>query len=78
MFYNRSGTNSNINKWIKVCAAINNIACKKKHIDYFEMQWNKNDRVIELSANLDQHRGTGNDTVISAPQSIYQYLQKKV
>jgi len=63
---------------IEVCIAINNIPCKNELIDYFELQWHDDDKIVELSPTQEQHRVTGNSTRMNAQQSIYHYLQQKV
>jgi polyphosphate kinase len=68
--------NRNLHSRIEVCVSINNIDCKKELIDYFEIQWSDNDKMVELSANLDQHRMTNSAQKINAQQSIYLYLQQ--
>jgi polyphosphate kinase len=68
--------NRNLHSRIEVCVAITNMDCKKELIDYFEIQWRDNNKMVELAANLEQHRiqANGSET-INAQQSIYLYLQ---
>ena len=69
----------NIYHRIEVCVAINNLSSKKELIDYFEMQWHDNDKIIELTPNLDQKMLPANDAAKNnAQQSIYQYLKERV
>jgi len=69
--------NRNLHNRIEVCVSINNADCKKELIDYFEIQWSDNDKMTELTSNLEQRRVEANGSAkINAQQSIYHYLQE--
>jgi polyphosphate kinase len=70
--------NRNLNHRIEVCVPIKSRKLRNELIDYFEIQWNDNDKAVELTSNLDQQKNdTGNKEIVNAQQSIYQYLQDK-
>ncbi|MEP6597268.1 MAG: polyphosphate kinase 1 [Ginsengibacter sp.] len=69
--------NRNLHSRIEVCVAISNVDCKKELIDYFEIQWSDNNKMVELAANLEQHKIQSNGSEkVNAQQSIYRYLQE--
>ncbi len=70
--------NRNLHSRIEVCVPIYNMGCRKELIDYFEIQWQDNDKMVELSANLDHHPVQNGEAKINAQQTIYQYLQEKL
>ena len=71
--------NRNIHHRIEVCVIINDSACKKELVDYFDMQWNDNEKIVELKADLEQKFfSNAGAHKYNAQQSIYQYLKERV
>jgi polyphosphate kinase len=69
--------NRNLHSRIEVCVSISNADCKKELVDYFEIQWSDNDKMTELTPNLEQNRIYADGSPkINAQQSIYFYLQQ--
>jgi polyphosphate kinase len=69
--------NRNLHHRIEVCVALNNISCKKELIDYFDIQWGDNDKMVELSPNLEPHYIRNGNIKTNAQRTIYEHLQKK-
>ncbi len=62
-----------------MCVEIHDAAHKKELIDYFNFQWNDNDKLVQLCADFEQQKITGtNDKKLNAQQAIYNYLQKQL
>jgi polyphosphate kinase len=62
---------------IEVCTTITTAECKKELIDYFNIQWSDNDKMVELSENLEQHKVQSNsDKKMNAQESVYFYVQQ--
>ena len=69
--------NRNLHHRIEVCTTITNSACKKELVDYFNIQWSDNDKMVELTDNYDQHKvQSDNPEKINAQESIYFYIQQ--
>jgi len=66
--------NRNLHRRIEVCVPIENAACKKELIDYFELQWNDNDKSIFLDDTMKPIKPTVSGSIINAQQSIYNYI----
>jgi polyphosphate kinase len=69
--------NRNLHRRIEVCVPISNEQYKKELIDYFELQWNDNDKAVILNGNMEQEKPTKNGTVVNAQQAIYNYIKEK-
>ncbi len=71
--------NRNLHHRIEVCVEIHDVRHKKELIDYFDFQWNDNDKLVQLSADFGQQKITeANDEKLNAQQAIYNYLQKQL
>jgi len=69
--------NRNLHHRIEVCTTITTEECKKELIDYFNIQWSDNDKMVELSENLEQHKvESDSNKKINAQESIYFYVQQ--
>jgi polyphosphate kinase len=69
--------NRNLHHRIEVCTIITTAECKKELIDYFNFQWSDNDKMVELSENLEQHKvKTNSDKKLNAQESVYFYVQQ--
>jgi polyphosphate kinase len=68
--------NRNLHHRIEVCTTVSTEQCKKELIDYFNIQWSDNDKIVELSENLEQHKVESNGKKINAQESIYFYVQQ--
>ncbi len=69
--------NRNLYHRIEVCVAIKTPDCKKELIDYFEIQWQDNDKAVILLPNLEQKKIENGAEKLNAQHSIYNYLQNK-
>jgi polyphosphate kinase len=67
----------NLYQRIEVCVAIKNTSIRKELIDYFEMQWQDNDKAVTLLPNLQQNKEDTTGERYNAQQSIYNYLQNR-
>jgi len=69
--------NRNLHRRIEVCVPIDDEACKKELIDYFEMQWSDNDKAVFFDENMRQIKPGTNGTTVNAQQSIYNYIKEQ-
>jgi len=69
--------NRNLHRRIEVCVPIEDAACKKELIDYFEMQWSDNDKSVFFDEHMQQIRPDTNGNVVNAQQSIYNYIKEQ-
>jgi polyphosphate kinase len=70
--------NRNLHRRIEVCVPINDPACKKELIDYFEWQWKDDDKATLLNENMEQIKIQSNGVAVNAQQSIYQYVKQTI
>ena len=69
--------NRNLHSRIEVCVKIDNTHLKKELLDYFEIQWSDNDKMVELKENYTQYKvQTNNNNKVNAQESLYFYLQQ--
>lgn len=69
----------NLHHRVEVCVPINDAACKKELLDYFNIQWSDNHKAVQQLADsqytpVKQVNGHG----INAQESIYEYLKSHV
>lgn len=69
--------NRNLHRRIEVCVPIEDAGCKKELIDYFELQWNDNEKSIFLNGDMKPVKPTVNGNIINAQQSIYKYISEQ-
>jgi polyphosphate kinase len=69
--------NRNLHRRIEVCVPILNEQYKKELVDYFELQWNDNDKAVVLTDNMEQEKPAINGTTVNAQQAIYDYIKEK-
>lgn len=70
--------NRNLHSRIEVCVKIENIHLKKELLDYFEIQWSDNNKMVQLANNYTQYKIKSDDTKkINAQESLYFYLQQE-
>jgi polyphosphate kinase len=69
--------NRNLHRRIEVCVPIENPEYKKELVDYFEFQWNDNDKSVVLNETMEQKKPAINGNIINAQQSIYYYLKEQ-
>ncbi len=70
--------NRNLYNRIEVDVPIKNSDCKKELIDYFNLQWQDNDKAVVLSSDMEQQKDNSGTQKINAQQAIYDYLQNKI
>ena len=69
--------NRNLHRRIEVCVPIDDAACKKELIDYFEMQWSDNDKSVFFDDTMQQIKPGTNGNTVNAQQSIYNYIREQ-
>jgi polyphosphate kinase len=69
--------NRNLHRRIEVCVPIDDGACKKELIDYFELQWSDNDKSVFFDENMQQIKPGTNGNTVNAQQSIYNYIKEQ-
>ena len=69
--------NRNLHRRIEVCVPIDDAACKKELIDYFELQWSDNDKSVFFDENMQQIKPDTNGNTVNAQQSIYNYIREQ-
>ena len=69
--------NRNLYRRIEVCVPIEDPVYRKELVDYFELQWNDNDKSVVLNETMEQKKPAINGNVINAQQSIYHYLKEQ-
>ena len=69
--------NRNLHRRIEVCVPIDDAACKKELIDYFEMQWSDNDKSVFFDDTMQQIKPGTNGNIVNAQQSIYNYIREQ-
>lgn len=70
--------NRNIHHRIEVCATIVTNEHKKQLLDYFNIQWSDNDKMVELDENYKQHLTESKSEIkINAQQMLYSYFQQR-
>ncbi|HEV8508584.1 MAG TPA: polyphosphate kinase 1 [Chitinophagaceae bacterium] len=67
----------NLHRRIEVCVPIEDTTSKKELIDYFEMQWNDNDKSVIFDEQMQQIKPETNDKTVNAQQSIYNYIKEQ-
>jgi polyphosphate kinase len=69
--------NRNLHHRIEVCSTITRTECRKELIDYFNIQWSDNDKMVELTENYDQQKVQSDSAEkVNAQQYIYFYIQQ--
>lgn len=64
----------NIRRRIEVCIHLKDADCKKQIIDYFNIQWNDDEKLVQLDSEMNQHRIKGLG-LHNAQKEIYTYIQ---
>jgi polyphosphate kinase len=64
----------NIRRRIEVCIHLKDLDCKKQIIDYFNIQWNDDEKLVQLDSDMNQHRISG-PGLHNAQKEIYSYIQ---
>jgi polyphosphate kinase len=70
--------NRNLHRRIEVCVPVEDPACKKQLIEYFDLQWKDNDKAVLLKENLAQVKPKTNGTLMNAQKEIYNYIKEKL
>jgi len=68
----------NLHLRIEVCVPVEDPACKKELIDYFDLQWKDNDKAVLLKENFAQEKPQVNGTIVNAQKEIYNYIREKL
>jgi len=69
--------NRNLHRRIEVCVPILNEEHKKELVDYFELQWNDNDKAVVLNDHMEQQKPSINGNIVNAQLAIYNYIKQK-
>ena len=68
----------NLRHRIEVCTPILDPDCRRELLDYFEIQWQDNDKAVRLSSDMENQKLVeDNVDVVNAQKTIYRYLQKR-
>ena len=66
----------NLRHRIEVCINVSNQVISRQLADYFEMQWADNSKSTNTTSDMQQERPVGQQTIINAQHSIYEYVKK--
>lgn len=69
--------NRNLHRRIEVCVPVEDADCKKELLDYFELQWNDNDKAVFINNTMEQQLPSITGDIVNAQTSIYNYIRKK-
>ena len=69
--------NRNLHRRIEVSVPIEDPDCKRELIDYFELQWNDNDKSVIINDSMERQLQRINGMVVNAQQAIYNYIKEK-
>jgi polyphosphate kinase len=68
----------NLRHRIEVMVCIKNEECKNELLNYFEIQWNDNDKAVLILPGLEQRKQSDEGNIINnAQQNIYNFLSAK-
>ncbi len=63
---------------IEVCVLVEEITCKQELINYFDLQWNDNQKSVQFDSQMNQVKtASGNEHNINGQQTIYNYLENR-
>ncbi|HET9825113.1 MAG TPA: polyphosphate kinase 1, partial [Chitinophagaceae bacterium] len=68
----------NLHRRIEVCVPVTDPHCKRELLDYFELQWNDNDKAVVINDTMEQQLPSINGDVVNAQTAIYNYIKEKV
>ncbi len=68
----------NLYRRIEVCTAVTDPVCKKELLDYFRIQWNDSVKAVRLTSEMKHEQIDGGNSVNSAQEEIYKYLQGRI
>ena len=66
----------NLHRRIEVCVPVQDADCKRELLDYFELQWNDNDKAVMIGDTMERQLPPLNET-INAQRAIYNYIRQK-
>jgi polyphosphate kinase len=66
--------NRNLHSRIEVCVGIKDPSLKRELHDYFNMQWNDDQKAVELTPSMEQVRVQGAGHNLPAQKAVYEYL----
>ena len=69
--------NRNLHRRIEVCVPVLDADCKKELLDYFELQWNDNDKAVMISDIMERQLPAINGEIVNAQTAIYNYIRQK-
>lgn len=64
----------NIRRRIEVCILLKDPDCRRQIVDYFNMQWRDDMKLVELDSDMNQHKLNGFG-FYNAQSEIYKYIQ---
>lgn len=67
----------NLHHRIEVCTTIDNPSCRKQLADYFDIQWQDNQKAVRLLPNMEHESIRPDGDIHNAQNEIYQYLQQR-
>ena len=67
----------NLHRRIEVCVPIQDADCKRELLDYFELQWNDNDKAVMIGDTMERQLPALNGETMNAQTAIYNYIRQK-
>ena len=64
----------NIRRRIEVCIRVKDASCRQQVLDYFSIQWNDDQKLVELDSDMNQHKISEHGSH-NAQAEIYSYIQ---
>jgi len=68
----------NLRRRIEVCTTIEHPVCKQELLDYFDFQWQDNDKAVRLLSTMSHERVSSGNQHFNAQEQIYKYLQNRL
>jgi len=68
----------NLRRRIEVCTTIEHSLVRKELVDYFDIQWQDNEKAVRLLSNMSHERLAADPVKHNAQQEIYEYLRQRI
>jgi polyphosphate kinase len=69
--------NRNLHRRVEVCVPVEDADCKGELLDYFELQWNDNDKAVMIGDTMERQLPAINGEIVNAQTAIYNYIRQK-
>ena len=67
----------NLHRRIEVCVPVQDADCRRELLDYFELQWNDNDKAVMIGDTMERQLPALNGEAMNAQRAIYNYIRQK-